>query len=78
MTAVLSILAAALGALAGMYYEYYTGNLDHFMRRITRPKFPTPQRVLSDAFLDDCEQFNRAMLKTPLDQRVFEEVETVQ
>jgi hypothetical protein len=78
MTTMLVVAAVAIAVLVGMWFEYHTGRFDHFMCRYTRPKFPTPQPVLSEEFIDDREQFNRAMIKTPMSQRVFEEKETLQ
>lgn len=74
MTALLVISAISIGAIFGMWHEYYTGYFDHYMRRITRPRFPTPRPVRHDGFLDDCEQFNRAMING----RVIAAPETMQ
>lgn len=78
MTVLYVVLAAIVGALAGTWHEYYTGRFDHFMRRMAKRNKPAAPPFSHEAFLDGCEYFNRRMLETPIDQRVFEDVETVQ
>lgn len=78
MTVILVIMAAAVGAFFGSWHEYYTGRFDHVVRRISKPTPPVTHPRSHDDFIDDCEQFNRAMITTPLDQRVLLAPDTVQ
>jgi len=74
----LLFLAMPICIITGMIIEWRTGTMDHWIRHFTRPKFPPPQPILHEQFIDDCEMFNRAMIQTPLMHRVFEAPETLQ
>lgn len=63
-----------VGICVGIRAEYRNGYLD---RHLHKP-WPKPRLVLHEDFIDDCEQFNRAMITVPVDQRVFEVSETIQ
>jgi hypothetical protein len=73
-----AIAGVFAGALVGMWYEYYSGKFEHLMRRISRPSQQAAPPRNHEDFIDDCEQFNRAMITVPVDQRVFEVSETIQ
>lgn len=78
MTVLMIFLAAAAGILAGTWHEYHTGTFDHLMRKIAKPPPPTTAPRSHDDFIDDCEQFNKAMITIALDMRVLEAPETWQ
>jgi len=78
MTTALVVSAASISAVAGMYFEYYTGRFTHFMRHFSKCKQATAQPRAHDAFIDDCEQFNHEMLRLEVSRRLFESSETIQ
>jgi len=59
-----------VGICVGIHVEYRNGYLD---RHLHKP-WPIPRSVLHEDSLDDCEQFNRAMIE----RRVIETPETLQ
>lgn len=63
-----------IGICVGIRAEYRNGYLD---RRLHKP-WPVPKPVITDDFIDDCHQFNVALLRTPFEQRVIETSETIQ
>lgn len=78
MSLLFYIPVAAMCAVTGMWYEYHTGVFEHWARRITQPRFPTPQPVLHDDYIDDCEHFNRALLRASFGHRALEAPDTIQ
>jgi len=61
MTTLLVGMAAFLiGMCVGIHLEYRNGYLDRHLRK----PWPTPPAAaLHEDFIDDCEQFNRAMIE---------------
>lgn len=80
ITFITLLLAAPLFVIAGMTLEWRTGRMDHWIRQVEPPvHFPPPQPVRThDAFIDDCERWNRAYVDVPVCQRVLDPPETVQ
>jgi hypothetical protein len=78
MTTVLACMTCFLmGICVGIRAEYRNGYLDRHLRK-PWARVPDPPLISHEDFIDDCEQFNRAMIQTPVDQRVFEAPETLQ
>ena len=77
-TILVGLTCLLIGIFVGVRAEYRNGHLD---RRLNKP-WPVPQPVSPtvghDAYIDDCDKFNRAVIKAAYDQRLFAEPERVQ
>ena len=74
--AAIFLFCIPVAVIGGMAIECYCGRMDHVIRKISRPVKVQP--ILHDDFIDDCEQFNRAMLTVPIVHRVFDTKDTLQ
>lgn len=58
--------AAVTGLIVGMWCEYYSGRLEHAIRQASKKMPAEPvRRDWIDECIDDCEQFDRAMIRVP-------------
>ena len=69
-----------LAVIIGMAIEWRSGRMDHWIRQVAPPvSFPTLQPVRPhEDYIDDCDQFNRAVIKAAFDKTLFAEPGRVQ